>query len=252
MLNYDFDARTVEPDAGGGGWPAGWHKVIITSPEMKPTKDGQGQRLVFTIAGVEGPMAGKQWSLGFNVANANPQAVEIARKQLSSVLHVIGVPTINPPQALCNIPFLIQFKADKEGNTDWKGGVLTIDGRDPSEVRAGKPASKAPPALYGAGGPAATMPAAAPIYAPQPAPAPAPAVQPQYQPQAPTPAPSPFGAAPAPAQPAAAPFPAASPFPGGAQPAYAPAAPAAAPAPAAWQQAPAPAAPAGSPPWGSR
>lgn len=258
MAQLNFDARTVAPDQGQQDpVPAGWYKVVMDKSEMKPTKDGTGQRLEMQFKIIDGQYAGRKIFEGLNLVNSNPVAQEIAYKQLSAICHAVNVLVAQDSSQLHNIPLQVKVNLKPaSGQYEAKNEVKAY--KNINEVvqaapvaAPGAPASFAPPLAAPAAFAPPAAPAAAgwqPPAAPQPwqaAPA-APAAAPAWQPPAAPVAPA--MAAPAPvAAPVAAPA-AAAPV---GQPAWAAApAPAAAPVEAA-PAAPAPAAaPAGiTPPW---
>lgn len=212
MAQLQFDARSVAPDTGTPeAIPAGWYNVIIDQSENKPTNDGQGMYLEARYNVLDGQYAGRKVFSRFNLRNVNPQAQEIAYKQLSAVCHAVGVLQVQDSQQLHNMPMKIKVsKRDPQPKINKDTGQPTGEYYDASnDVKAWKninePVDTAP-----AGAPAMpmghAMPAAAPA-APQGwgAPAAAPA-------QAAAPAPWQGGApAGAPAQPWAAQPPAAAP-----------------------------------------
>lgn len=264
-MQYQFNAADFDPSQGIEVWPdQAWCKVVLTAHDTKASKQNERSgMLVWQVTGVEGPVQGKVQFIRMNLWNENPQAKQIAERELSALTYVTlgsaqGRLNFNDFTELHNIPFYILSRhsydaTSKRTNQDW-GGFRDVHGKEPKEV---VPGAGAPAPAFGqpAFGQPATAPAAAPAPAfgqPAPAPAPAaafgqPAAAPAFAPAVPpaTAAPPQFGAPPAtaPAAPPAfgapAAFPAAAPAPAfggapGAPPAFAP---------------PQGAAPAGTPPW---
>lgn len=261
MAVLNFDASTVAPDTGGfEALPAGWYKVLMESSEMKPTKTNAADGSCYLECKykiLDGVHSGKNVSGRLNLRNSNPQAQEIAYKQLSAICHATGVLQVADSAQLHNIPLQIKLKlreARKELNA--QGNVIkeyepsnditaykNINEQVGNSAVGGFPAPQAPQA------PAFMAPPAAPQFAP-------PMQQPQFA-QAPQFAPPP-AAAPAPQAPQWQPPAAQQPWQApAAAPAAAPQAPQYAPAPvqqapvqqpqAPQQFAPAPAAPAVNP-----
>ena len=56
---------------------------------MKPTKAGNGKRLVVSCKVTDGQHKGRSLMTGLNVANSNPVAQEIGRKQLRVLLQSV-------------------------------------------------------------------------------------------------------------------------------------------------------------------
>ena len=284
MVAFNFDANTVAPDEGRMAVPKGWYNVMMTESERKPTQDGSSQylRTVFTI--VDGQFKGMKIYNNFNDQHANPQTREIAARQISALMHAIGVMQITDTSQLHNRPLKVKVKVrvDKEGTYDDQNDITAFKPMSfvtPDNPVAAAPAGGFTPPAAGFTPPPLAAPAAVPAaatWAPPavtPAPAPAapafemapgdPVTREQYHAAGwtdeqliahnkmravvPAPAPAPVAAAPVapPAAPAAVEQPWAAA--GAAAQPWAPApaaAPPAAPAPAPVAAAPAPAAPA--------
>lgn len=259
MAQLDFDARTVAPDQGQQDpVPAGWYKVVIDKSELKPTKDGTGQRLELQFKIIDGQFTGRKIFEGLNLVNANAVAQEIAYKQLSAICHAVNVLVAQDSTQLHNIPLQVKVSLKPaQGQYEAKNEIKAY--KNINELVQASPVAAGPagaPAAFGM--PHAAAPAA---FAPPPVAAPAAFAPPAaaapaaggWQPPA---APQPWQAAPvaAPvaAAPVAAPVQAAAPV---GQPAWAAVpAPAAPPAPVeAAPAAPVAAAPAAgiTPPWAS-
>jgi len=177
-----FDARQVMPSEGIETWPAGWHPVIITASEEKPVRDGEGFYWQYTIKAIDGPMKDKTQFIRVNHKNKNPQAVEIAMRTQSSIMHVTGVLMMQSPAQLHNIPFLVEATVRSNKRDD--GSVMEQNEFRNFKNGAGQTASEIARGLMGGAPAQAPAPAFAPAPAapawgaPEPAPAPAPAAPP--------------------------------------------------------------------------
>jgi hypothetical protein len=159
-LGYTFDASAVEPDVGFEPLPAGDYPVIIVDSTMETTKSGTGQFLKLQLQVIDGPHQGATLFDRLNLINANPKAVEIAQRTLSSICHAIGKLQVADSEQLHNAP-LVARVAYKPASGEYPAG---------NDIKGYKPANGQP----------------SPVHA---APAPAPAVQHATAPQAkPTPA----------------------------------------------------------------
>jgi hypothetical protein len=97
MPNFQpyFDATNIPPEQGGGKHPVGSKfPAIVTSTGIKSTKDNTGGYFFVQFTTQAG-----QISANYNIWNDSPQAVEIAQKQLSALLHAIGIFKIH-----CTLP----------------------------------------------------------------------------------------------------------------------------------------------------
>lgn len=205
--------------------PEGYYPAVVESIEQGFDKSG-GVRFTAKTRLRDCPFNGRVILENFNVGSANPQAVEIGRKQLAALARACGVNgALTSPQQVVGVPIYVKIPAQK---TDEKyahiSAWLTVEaGQQLAGSHTGaKPAMSAPQ-------PTAFVPPAAPAFAAPAAPQPQPAApafvapqqvaQPAFVPPAqPQPAaqPAPMQAAPVaqpaafPAQPAAQPVAAAS------------------------------------------
>ena len=85
------------------------HKAVmmITASEMKPTKDGTGQRLSLTAEIIgEGQYKGRKLFIGLNMVNKNKQAEDIAARELAAICKAVGILTPTDSTELHNKPFI--------------------------------------------------------------------------------------------------------------------------------------------------
>lgn len=185
MVQINFDASQVAPNAGFEALPEGWYNVAIAESEMKPTKDGEGAYLQLKAKVIDGAQAGKSLTIRLNVQNKNQQAVDIAYGELSAICHVTGVYRVQDSSQLHGIPFqvkaVVSKSKDKDGNTVEGNDVKAYKdamGNDPGKAGAA-PAGNAgafggmqqqPPAQPNVG----VQPGAAPAFGGQPSAPPAP------------------------------------------------------------------------------
>jgi hypothetical protein len=110
FADLNFDATTVEPDAGFETIPAGWYNVKIDESSMKPTKDGAGAYLELRFNVIDGQYANRKLFSRLNLKNANATTVEIAQKQLSAICHAVGVLRPGKSEELHGIPLKAKVK----------------------------------------------------------------------------------------------------------------------------------------------
>jgi hypothetical protein len=111
-MSFTFDATHVEPDQGRvGSLPAGWYSVAIDKSELKPGNNPGTERLNLQFNIVDGAYKGNKFFHGLNVKNPSEKAVEISFKQLSAIMHAIGVLKINEsPSELHGRPLKVKVK----------------------------------------------------------------------------------------------------------------------------------------------
>jgi len=115
---HGFNANNVDPAVDFEPIPAGKYLAIITDSGMKPTKNGSGSFLELTFQVIEGPYKNRLLWARLNLDNANKQAVEIARAQLSAVCRAVGVMQPKDSLELHNLPLQITVKCKKREDTD--------------------------------------------------------------------------------------------------------------------------------------
>jgi hypothetical protein len=99
-LTLDFDPTEVEVSVSYEPLPEGKYAVRIAKVEMKPTKAGTGKRLLVSCTILDGQHRGRSVMTGLNVANPNPTAQEIGRKQLRQLLQAVGLDGVRDMSAL--------------------------------------------------------------------------------------------------------------------------------------------------------
>ena len=197
MVAYAFNAQQYQPQYGGSGsLPVGpngepqWYTVVIDNSEQVATKDQQGGMLKLTLKCIDGPFTGVTQVDNLNLHNKNPQAVEIANKQLSAYCHVTGQFVIQDTLQLHGKPFkaLVGKQRNNPEYTEIQK-LADLNGNEPGKAGSGSPVAQpsqvVPPVAPPAAQPAAPAPAAwAPPPQGQPPAAPAAWQQPQAAPPA--------------------------------------------------------------------
>lgn len=112
-----FDANQVEPSQDFTPLPAGEYVAVITDSEMKPTKTGNGHYLQLTFQIVEGEHANRLIWVRLNLDNPNATAVDIARRELSSICRSVGVLVPTDSSDLHNLPCVLAVKLKRRKDT---------------------------------------------------------------------------------------------------------------------------------------
>lgn len=182
MVAWVFDASNIDPAQGAGTLPAGDYRVVVASSEFKQTRSGNGMYLEITNHVIDGPYKGRSIIDRFNVQNTNPQAVEIAMKELSALCRSVGILGFQDTMQLHGIPYIIQLSEAPRADDPTKMGneiVARKDAQGNMPTMGGVPAAATAPApAYAQPGPAVAPPAAAQPATPMVAP-PAAAMPPQ-------------------------------------------------------------------------
>lgn len=170
MAKLNFDASTVAPNTGTmDAIPAGWYNTQIDQSELRPTKDGSGAYLELRFAVLDGQYVGRKVFARLNLRNNNPQAVEIAYKDLSAICHAIGIMQVQDSSQLHGVP--LKIKVSVRAATGEYEASNDIKAYKNINEQVGGPGSM--PAAGGSpwGAPAAAQPQQ-PAWAPQAAAAP--------------------------------------------------------------------------------
>jgi hypothetical protein len=159
----EFDASGVEPSAPREIIPAGKYLAQIIASEMAPTKTG-GQMLTLELEVMDGPYQRRHFWDRLNLVNSNPQAVEIAQRQLSAICHAVGVLKVSDSEQLHFKPMTVSVKVrPAQGEYQARNEV---GGYEAAAGAAAKPSAYKAPA--GATAPAASAQTAKPATAAAP------------------------------------------------------------------------------------
>jgi hypothetical protein len=113
-----FDANEIEPAGDFEPIPKGRYVAVIVDSELKTTKAGTGEYLELTFQITEGEFANRLLWARLNLKNPNPQAVKIARKDLSAICHAVRVLRPRDSSELHNLPLIVHVKLKKRSDTD--------------------------------------------------------------------------------------------------------------------------------------
>jgi len=110
MAELNFNTANEEEMDDFSVVPIGDYNVQIVKSEMKDTKAGDGKRLNFQFKILDGEYKGRILFAGLNLVNSNPQAVEISRKELTSITKACDKTSIQDSGELHNIPLTVSVK----------------------------------------------------------------------------------------------------------------------------------------------
>ena len=105
-----FDASAVEPSTNYDVLPPGKYLSHIVTSEMRATKDGMGQYLYLEVDVIEGQYTGRKLFDRLNLINANPDAVQIAQRTLSSICRAVGKLQVSNSEQLHLIPLIADVR----------------------------------------------------------------------------------------------------------------------------------------------
>lgn len=170
QLPQPFLASQVEPS--GGDFvvlPRAWYPLAITGEEVKASQSNENSGvLMLTLTVLPGhPMAGQSCRSNYNLFNVNPEAVAIAQRDFSALVHALGLQhtPIHDTKQIFNIPFVGEYGPQKNNEkygqlyackTPKDGAALLATHQ---QIRTPNP-TPAPPAF---------VPPAVPVPSPSPA-----------------------------------------------------------------------------------
>jgi hypothetical protein len=146
MASINFNANEVEPSSGFTPIPAGKYLAVITDDEMKDAASGKGRYLSLTFEIIEGECTGRKLWSRLNLENANPMAVDIARKELSAICRAVKVMQLSDTVQLHNLPLVITVRCKKNAETgEMQNEIKGYEAKDSSVSVAPAPqTAKAP------------------------------------------------------------------------------------------------------------
>ncbi len=185
---FQFNAFEHEPSVGFVNWPDGWHDVMVTAAENRPTKKEGGAMWVLTIKGLGGQVHDMQQAIYIVDRQADANMAANAKKTASAIAVCCHVPQMQDWRQIFNVPFKAlantsprKTTRNDDGTTDESGGMTGFrsfkdrNGIDAVDVwkamKSGQPLPQAqaqqPPAQFQPQ-PVAAQPYAPPVAAAAP------------------------------------------------------------------------------------
>ena len=103
-LMFDASNVAIPQENSFAPIPPGNYPVIVDSSEFRDTKAGDGRYLHLELSIVDGSSKGRKIFDNLNLENKNPTAVDIAQRQLASLVRACGKVKISDSAELHNIP----------------------------------------------------------------------------------------------------------------------------------------------------
>ena len=139
-----FDATTVDPlDSGFTPIPEGDYEVVIVKSTNKPTKTGNGSSLELQCQVVSGEHAKRVLWARLNLKNPSSAAVEMAKRELSSICHATGVLRPKCKEELHNIPMIVHV-VQVEGRNGMQNEIKGWKAKENAAAPAAQSAAPAP------------------------------------------------------------------------------------------------------------
>ncbi|MBR9690405.1 DUF669 domain-containing protein, partial [Candidatus Woesearchaeota archaeon] len=90
--------------------PVGKYNVQITKSELVDTAKKNGQQLKLQFKVIDGKFKGRMVFAGLNIDNPNPKAVDIAIRELTSIVKACGKVDIQDSSEIHGIPLTVSVK----------------------------------------------------------------------------------------------------------------------------------------------
>lgn len=91
--------------------PAGEYVAALVKSDRKEARSGNGNAYIACEFEVqEGDCKGRRFWTNINLWNSNSQAVEIAQRELNSIMHACGRLRVNDTEELHGIPMRVKLK----------------------------------------------------------------------------------------------------------------------------------------------
>jgi hypothetical protein len=120
MTNFAFTRNDDDQDLGGSTKyapiPEGDYKAMITDSEMKPTRAGTGEYLQLVWEVTDGEHAARRIWDRLNLKNPSEKAVQIAERDLSSIMRALGLQQMQDTEELHYKELLVSVTIRKGDN----------------------------------------------------------------------------------------------------------------------------------------
>lgn len=140
-----FDPSSAEPASGFDPIPAGWYPLQVESAEVKETKAKTGKILSLEFLVLD-KAAGRKLFKRINIMNANQQAQDIGRRELSALTLGCGLVGLKDTTELIGKQVQGRVKIRQDEGRDPDNDVIAFKALD-GTVPAPAPSKPAPVAL---------------------------------------------------------------------------------------------------------
>lgn len=117
LLGQSFNVNDLPEGNSYELVPEGWYDAVITKADLVPTKDKTGERLNIRYD-ITGPThQGRVVFSGINIKNKSPEAEDIGRQQLGSIMRSIGLPQLEDTDQLIggNLKIKVKIREPQNG-----------------------------------------------------------------------------------------------------------------------------------------
>lgn len=108
----NFNANEVEPATDFEPLPEGRYEAMITKSEEISNANSNGSHLKLTFTVISGQYVNRTLFHRLNLQNDSPQAVKIARAQLSAICRAVRIMQPKDSVDLHNLPVIVNVKQE--------------------------------------------------------------------------------------------------------------------------------------------
>jgi hypothetical protein len=154
-LGQAFDSDEHEDMSDFSPVPANEYTAQVKDSDYCDTKNKDGKYIKLAFEILEGEFKGRQIWTNLNMANNNPQTVEIAKKEFATLCRAVGKAKVQDTVELHGIPFILRVGI-KPAKGDYPAGNKTmgykaLKGGGPKKNPAAKTANDKPVKTGGGG-----------------------------------------------------------------------------------------------------
>lgn len=135
----DLGLKDVKANVGFDVIPPGEYPAVVTKSEMKPTRDGTGQRLNLTVQICSGPFQNRLVFDGLNVKNKSAQCQAIGLSQLKALCVAVNVPDPKVSEELHDKAMIVKLKIGKDQNGNPNNEVVAYKAKLPATAQQAAP-----------------------------------------------------------------------------------------------------------------
>lgn len=113
MARFDggYSAEGGETMGERGAIPAGEYVATLVKSDLTPSKANPSNKYIACEFAIhEGEFEGRRFWTNLNLWNGNAQAVEIAQRELNSIMHACGRLRVDDTEELHGIPMRVKLK----------------------------------------------------------------------------------------------------------------------------------------------
>ena len=127
QLDGGYDATNGEKMSERSALPAGEYvAAMVKSDRTQARSNANNSYIACEFEVTEGQFQGRRFWTNLNLWNGNSQAVDIAQRELNSIMHACGRLRVNDTEELHGIPMRVKLKVKTDGQYGDKNEVANF------------------------------------------------------------------------------------------------------------------------------